>query len=122
MLRTGSGWARTGSYGVFDSFGDPDQIEIEIYGPQLYAVGGYFKTSTGSTIDFLVGGQAVCTFPLSDTHTFCGILDTDGLGSLTMAARSGHYGADDFTIAVPEPATIGLLGLGSLALLRKRRA
>jgi len=120
LLRTIAPWARSGSYGVFDSFGDPDVMSLDIVAGPAYAIGGYF-TGISATIDFNIGGQVAGTFTLSDTHSFCGVLDTDGFTSLTIAARSGHWGADDFTVAIPEPATLSLLALGGLALLRRRR-
>ena len=39
----------------------------------------------------------------------------------TLSARDSASGTSDFTV-IPEPATIALLGLGVLAMLRKRRA
>lgn len=43
-----------------------------------------------------------------------------GLSQATHSAESGYVAFDDFRI-VPEPATIALLGLGGLALIRRKR-
>ncbi|NIA22261.1 MAG: PEP-CTERM sorting domain-containing protein [Anaerolineaceae bacterium] len=61
------------------------------------------------------------TFTIGVSSTLYGVLDTDGFTGLTIEARTAeHWGADDFSIAVPEPATLSLLALGGLALLRRR--
>ena len=121
-LRTGSGWARTGSYGVFDSIGDPDEIMILTSNVPFYGVGGYFETSTAETINFKIANQVVATRVLgtSSNHEFLGIIDPGGFPSVAFTTSSGQWGADDFTIAVPEPVTVVLFGLGSLLLIRRR--
>lgn len=41
---------------------------------------------------------------------------------LLNAANDGYLGEEDFTVSItPEPMTIGLIGLGGLALIRRRR-
>lgn len=134
LVRTAPGWARTGSYGVFDSFGDPDHLFGAGTSAVLYGLGGWFaKTDAPSVSISLDGGAPVATVvPLG--RTFLGVVDTDGFTSFTLSTTSGHWGADDFTFArgnpapeVPEPGTIflvagALLGVSRIARRRARTA
>jgi autotransporter-associated beta strand protein len=72
-------------------------------------------TGTGNTAASLANWLATGV-PVGDVATFS---DTNGTGSSTNATP----GSIDvtFTAAVPEPATFGLLSLGGLALLLRRR-
>lgn len=60
--------------------------------------------------------------------TFYGFVDTTGTGivslSLTTSDADGRVGFDDiaFTTAVPEPSSLVLIGLGGLAMLKRRHA
>ena len=72
------------------------------------------------TITF-VSGEAL-TFLAEGTNCFWGIIGTaDPVAQVTLTPISGDaVGYDDFVI-VPEPATLSLLALGGLALLRRKR-
>ena len=124
-LKTSSGWVRTGSYGVFDSWGEPDIISALAGTAQFYGIGGYFDTATsGQHINMEIANQVVATLTLDSsygTHQFLGIIDTEGFASVTFRNLNEHFGADDFIIAIPEPGMVCLLGLGGLALAWRRR-
>ncbi len=60
--------------------------------------------------------------PVNDCEVFDGQLDTEVLG-YTFTGAAGDIGSGDTlgVTLVPEPATMALLGLGGLAVIRRRR-
>lgn len=86
------------------TYGVPFELKAEFYSQVLFLSGGI---GSGTT-DFLN------TATLSATH----IYDNFGhqLNGMTISAGSGHI----YPAAVPEPATFAALGLGLVALVRRR--
>ena len=84
------------------------------------------------TLDYVAGGSTTVTSPntiggspASGSAMYFGVTSTaafDGLTILYDSVPNDGAGMDDFTVGqVPEPATITLLALGSLAALRRRK-
>jgi len=61
-------------------------------------------------------GKVVVDIGLLLTENFTGLAS-----SLSVAETSGHMYVNSITYHTPEPTTICMLGMGALALLRKRR-
>ena len=124
------GWATlTVTNTMLDDWGD---FHFQIYEPMSYSVifspaGGPFVMLDGSNnpypgysysisgdqkaVDFLFYGSPVIN---SETVTFKVYTDN-------TANQHAWFGLMVYPTPVPEPATIGLLALGALALLRKRK-
>ena len=100
-----SAWIRSGNRGVFDSLGDPDIIGISTVA-SFFGVGGWLATTTASMIDLEIDGQPVATLnsgQYSAHHHFLGVTDPEGFSLALFSTPSGHWGADDFTIAFAIP-------------------
>jgi hypothetical protein len=71
-----------------------------------------------------IGEWVTVTFSISDGGTFEDVLSQLDDGTLRAGIHIIGLGPEDGSesaVTVPEPATVCLLGLGSLALLRKRK-
>lgn len=60
------------------------------------------------------------TTSLSD-NAASGTFTSDSSGNLTFSLGAGRPAINGFNITVPEPATMALLGMGGLMMLRRRR-
>lgn len=100
-------WIRSGNRGVFDSLGNPDVISISTVA-SFFGVGGWLATTTSSVIDLAIDSQWVATLNLGQdsSHRFLGVTDPDGFSVAEFSTPSGHWGADDFTVAFTPPPVI----------------
>jgi hypothetical protein len=95
-----SAWIRSGKRGVFDSLGNPDIISVSTVA-SFFGVGGWLATTTASILNLAIDGQLVATLNAGQdsAHRFLGVTDPDGFSLAVFSTPSGHWGADDFTIA-----------------------
>jgi hypothetical protein len=102
-----SAWIRSGARGVYDSLGDPDIIGISTVA-SFFGVGGWLATTTASMIDLEIDGLPVATLNSGQysAHRFLGVTDPEGFSLALLSTPSGHWGADDFTIAFAIPEEI----------------
>lgn len=112
--------------GVFEFYNEWTSVSARSYS-QVTISGGTFgddlKASENSSITIYGTDFSIDSFSVG----YGEITATSGILTGTLASgeiiNNNFYIYDDATIVlVPEPATLFLLGLGSLALLRKRRA
>ena len=94
---------------------------------QMFKVGGPGVTAANTNVGFDISGAAgVGYLSLDDVNstTFSDEFYTVNLGTGALTLVKGEIGVDllDISVApVPEPATLAALGLGALALVRRRR-
>jgi hypothetical protein len=117
-------WTRSGTYGIFDTPGQPDGIFISSTPAQtIFGAGGWFNLQAVPNLYILLDGVKVYSlnYPTAAKFQFIGAIQTDGVGTVSFATKSGNFGADDFSFgvkksAVPEPATFVLLLCGFIGL------
>lgn len=102
-----SAWIRSGNRGVFDSLGDPDVIGIST-AASFFGVGGWLATTTAGVIDLAIDSQWVAALNpgQNSSHRFLGVTDPDGFSLAQFSTPSGHWGADDFTVAFAPPEEV----------------
>lgn len=119
------------SVGNVDEYQD-DDWDLEITGGDpVYAIGfevGNNDYNSGETV-YVYGTDNSLLFsvtpPSEQALQFIGFISDDApLGRISFDEDSGHddIGITNFHFAIPEPATLLLLGLSGLALRRRNRA
>ena len=125
--------------GITNIIGSDGAEFSEIYpGPGNLPSGNLLDPKFVADREFSIGGEAApkqkgldnpdewlkVTFDLINGGTLGDVIDELNTGVLRVGVHVIAFpdGTSESALAVPEPATICLLGLGALALIRKRRA
>jgi hypothetical protein len=129
------GCAVSGSYCLYNGFGEQNVDLFRTDGATFTIGGGYFTSwfgsSTGTVVGMLGGAQVFSqSFALTSAATRQDFGDaTVDLVQFRASGQSGYFLVDDVTVnagvvATPEPATFVLLGAGlaALGVVRRRRA
>lgn len=126
----GGGAVRT-QYNVESSLDDKGgTIQIDFSGTLPMAVGGIFWATnirgiavSGENVTLTLASGGTFTYTDgSNWPAFTGFISDSPIASMSIHAAD-YATMDNFTVGtVPEPATICLLGLGVLGLLKKHRA
>jgi hypothetical protein len=78
-------------------------------------------TASRSWTTYLLLPRTVVTFNVSEFTTANPSLDLSSIDSILFTFESDSGGDAAFYSIVPEPATMGLLALGGLAVIRRKR-
>lgn len=130
--------AKVGNYALSTLL--ESNISISFTGQAVYAFGGYIGKTIGnpqlasgnitlqvnyadSTTESFTYAASLSQIYLSDIYF--GVISDRQISSVQINREAGYLVIDNFTVAgeaIPEPASLGLLSLGALALFRRRKA
>jgi len=125
----GTGYAAgvtSSDYAAFNGYGAPAIITASA--PFSLISGNFtaaYDTSDSLEVDGYLNGNEVytTTFNIGDAGPTTETLNFDGVDTVvfTNADSTESFVADDLAVSVPEPASLGLVGLATMAFLRRRR-
>lgn len=134
LIAPGSAFGNIDGTNFVDGFtganaGEPSAIfNVDFNGLSAFAFGADFRSpGSGSGIKLVVGNDEASLLSIGGSQSFFGVIASSNFEGFKIErdGSSGVFGevwsADNFTFAVPAPASAALLGLGALAGVRRRR-
>lgn len=132
------GWGQFMRVDVHSNWFDNSQIEFDMHVEgtgtgwggqvaqmQLSTATAGWTNMANSTFSTAFGGTIHCVYDYTTYKGASYANPADAYGSIIFALNASDPGSsvfiDNVQLTIPEPATMGLLGLGGLALLRRKK-